>query len=277
METLVLMWMAEGFVEQPRSNKMREAVGCECFYELQSSAAGDSDLWLSKKVLDDILPKLTCLRVLSLPCYEIMELPHSIGNLPHLRCLDLSYTKIKQLPESVCTMYNLETLLLYNCHQLTTLPVNLRKLIQLCYLDITGTNLQEMPMQMSQLKGLQLLTAFVVGKSEGLGIEKLKEFHHLQSRLSISSLQNVTNGMGAMEAKLGEKMYLEELVLKWSSSTNDSQNERDVLDKLKPHTNLKCVEINNFGGTRFPNWLIYHESMFMPSFGGVILCRDLPF
>ncbi|XP_028095150.1 putative disease resistance RPP13-like protein 1 [Camellia sinensis] len=181
MEGLVLMWMAEGFVEQPR--------------------------------------------------------------------------KIKQLPELVCTMYNLETLLLYDCYQLTTLPVNLQKLIQLRYLDITGTNLQEMAMQMSQLKGLQLLTAFVVGKSKGLGIEELKHLRHLQRRLSISSLQNVTNGMGAMEAKLEEKMYLEELVLEWSSSTNDSLNERDVLDKLKPHTNLKCLEIKNFGGTRFPNWL----------------------
>ncbi|XP_028100000.1 putative disease resistance RPP13-like protein 1, partial [Camellia sinensis] len=333
MERLVLMWMAEGFVEQPRSKKTREEVGYECFNELQSrsffqrsnankycfvmhdlvndlaqAVSGDfcyvleddnthhiservlhfscvsskfdgfekfklindakflrtflalnpavySYSWLSKKVLDDILPKLTCLRMLSLQWYNIIELPPSIGNLLHLRYLDLSYTEIKQLPESVCTMYNLETLLLYNCDKLTTLPVNLRNLIQLRHLDITGTNLQEMPKQMSQLKGLQVLTAFVVGKSKGLGIEELKEFRRLQRRLSISSLQNVTNGMGAMEAKLEEKMYLEELVLEWSSSTNDSQDERDVLDKLKPHTNLKCLEIKNFGGTRFPDWL----------------------
>ncbi|CAL5444299.1 unnamed protein product [Camellia sinensis] len=353
MERLVLMWMAEGFVEQPRSNKTREEVGYECFYELQSrsffqrsnvkkycfvmhdlvndlaqAVSGDfcymlednnthhiservhhfscvrgrfdgfekyklindakflrtflalnpagysywrlgNHSWLSKKVLDDILPKLTSLRILSLPRYKIMELPHSIGNLLHLRYLDLSYTEIKQLPESVCTMYNLETLLLYNCNQLTTLP--------------------EMPMQMSQLKGLQLLTAFVVGKSKGLGIEELKEFRHLQRRLSISSLQNVTNGMGAMEAKLEEKMYLEELVLEWSSSTNDSQNERDVLDKLKPHTNLKRLEIKNFGGTRFPDWLgdesfcnIVHLSLdnckycfSLPPFGQLPSLKDL--
>ncbi|XP_028099983.1 putative disease resistance RPP13-like protein 1 isoform X1 [Camellia sinensis] len=363
MERLVLMWMAEGFVEQPRSKKTREEVGYECFNELQSRSffqrsnankycfvmhdlvndlaqavsrdfcymlgdnthhiservhhfscvrgkfdgfekyklindakflrtfltLGYSYSWLSKKVLDDILPKLTCLRLLSLSRYKIMELPHSIGNLLHLRYLDLSYTKIKQLPESVCTMYNLETLLLYNCRQLITLPVNLQKLIQLRHLDLTGTNLQEMPMQMSQLKDLQLLTAFVVGKSKGLGIEELKEFHHLQRRLSISSLQNVTNGMGAMEAKLEEKMYLEELVLEWSSSTNDSQNERDVLDKLKPHTNLKRLEIKNFGGTRFPDWLgdksfcnIVHMSLdnceycfSLPPFGQLPSLKDL--
>ncbi|CAL5381766.1 unnamed protein product [Camellia sinensis] len=330
---LVLIWMAEGFVEQPRSNKTKEEVGYEYFHELlsrsffqQSSAnkyyfvmhdllndlalsvsgnfcyrlednkprsmserirhfscvkgrfdgcekfkiineakflrtlltiraTDQSILWLSKKVLDDILPRLTCLRVLSLSCYEIMELPHSIGNLLHLRYLDLSYTKITQLPESVCAMYNLETLLLYNCHHLTTLPVELRKLVCLRHLDITGTNLQEMPMQMSQLKGLQHLTAFVVGKCRGLGIEELKEFRDLHKTLSISNLQNITSGMHAMEAKLEEKMYLEMLVLKWDSTTNDSQNEREVLDKLRPHTNLKHLVIKNYGGTRFPDWL----------------------
>ncbi|KAL7162028.1 hypothetical protein ACSBR2_042492 [Camellia fascicularis] len=92
-----------------------------------------------------------------------------------------------------------------------------------------------------------------MGKSKGLGIEELKECRHLQRRLSISSLQNVANGMGAMEAKLEEKMYLKTLVLEWSSSTNDSQNASDVLDKLKPHTNLKRLEIKNIGGTRFPD------------------------
>ncbi|CAL5361697.1 unnamed protein product [Camellia sinensis] len=172
---LVLMWMAEGFVEQPRSNKTREEVGYECFYELQSRSffqqsnanshcfvmhdlvndlaqavsgdfcymlendnthhisdrvhhfscvrgkfdgfekyklineakflrtfltlepANDSDSWLSKKVLDDILPNLTCLRVLSLPCYEIMELPHSIGNLLHLRLPSLKELEISRM------------------------------------------------------------------------------------------------------------------------------------------------------------------------------------
>ncbi|KAL7162012.1 hypothetical protein ACSBR2_042477 [Camellia fascicularis] len=112
MERLVLMWMTEGFVEQPRTQ----------------AVSGDF-------------------------CYMLED-----DNTHHIS------------------------------ERLTTLPVNLRKLIQLRHLDITGTNLQEMPMQMSQLKGLQLLTAFVVGKSKGLGIEELKEFRHLQRRLSISSL-----------------------------------------------------------------------------------------
>lgn len=40
---------------------------------------------LSKRVLNDILPKIRCLRVLSLRNYRITNLPHSIGNLKFLR------------------------------------------------------------------------------------------------------------------------------------------------------------------------------------------------
>ncbi|CAL5361702.1 unnamed protein product [Camellia sinensis] len=194
MEILVLMWMAEGFVEQPRSNKTREEVGYECFYELQSRS-----FFQRSNAKKD--------------CFVMHDL---VNDLAQAVSGDFCY------------------LLGNNTHHMSE---------------------REMPMQMSQLKGLQHLTKFVVGKSKGLGIEELKEFCHLQGPLFISGLQNVTNGMGAMEAKLEEKMHLTYLMLEWSSSTNDSQNERDVLDKLKPHTNLNMLEIKNFGGTRFPDWL----------------------
>ncbi|THG23729.1 hypothetical protein TEA_019526 [Camellia sinensis var. sinensis] len=213
--------------------------------------------WLSKMVLNVILSRLICLRVLSLPHYRIFELPHSIGNLIHLRYLDLSHTQILQLPESVCNLYNLQTLLLIDCYNLTTLPTEIGKLILLRHLDISGTaKLREMPMQMSRLKDLQTLTAFVVGKCSCSGINELKEFHHLRGSLSISCLQNITSCTDAMEAKLKEKKFIGTLVLSWDSGNpNDSESERDVLDKLQPHTNLKHLEVNRYRGTRFPEWL----------------------
>ncbi|KAH7863450.1 hypothetical protein Vadar_017672 [Vaccinium darrowii] len=210
---------------------------------------------LSKKVVDEILSGLTRLRLLSLSRNRITELPHSMGNLLHLRFLDLSHTAINCLPKSVCTLYNLETLLLSNCRLLTSLPAEIVKLVLLRHLDLSGTNLEEMPMQMSRLKDLQQLTAFVVGKCSGSGINELKELHHLRGTISISGLQNVTSGNAASEAKIREKKHLEKLALKWGSITDDSQNERDVLENLEPHTNLKHLEIKNYGGTRFPTWL----------------------
>ncbi|KAF7139350.1 hypothetical protein RHSIM_Rhsim07G0209800 [Rhododendron simsii] len=212
----------------------------------------------SEKVVEEILPELTCLQLLSLSEYGIKELPYSIGNLIHLRFLDLSRTKIRELPESIGKLYNLETLLLFKSDLLTTLPADLVKLISLRRLDLRGTNLKEMPMNMSRLKDLQQLTDFVVGKCTS--INELGEFHCLRGTISISGLQNVKSSHDALEAKImSEKKHLEKLVLKWDSTTEDSQNARDVLGKLEPHTNLKHLEIKNYGGTRFPTWLGDHS------------------
>ncbi|KAG5539122.1 hypothetical protein RHGRI_019616 [Rhododendron griersonianum] len=73
-----------------------------------------------------------------------------------------------------------------------TISPELVKLISLRQLDLIRTNLKEMPMHIS--------------------------------------LENVTSGNDASEAKLKEKKLLEELVLEWGSSTiEDSKKERDVL------------------------------------------------
>ncbi|KAL7234129.1 hypothetical protein ACSBR1_017678 [Camellia fascicularis] len=219
---------------------------------------------LSKKAMDDIFRTQRCLRLLSLPCYNIVDLHDSIGKLIHLRYLDLSSTRIKKLPKVVCTLYNLQTLLLSDCSLLTTLPMEIGKLIFLRHLDISGTKLMEMPMQMSRLKGLQHLTDFVVGKCSGSGIDELKELHHLRAKLTISGLQNVRSGRDALEAKLKKKEHLEEIVLEWGNTTENSQNEREVLENLQPHTNLKHVTIKRYGGTRFPKLYIYSCPLLKP-------------
>ena len=88
-----------------------------------------------------------------------------------------------------------------------------------------------------------------------LGINEWKKLIILVGNSPFSSLQNVRSGMDASDAKLGEKKHLEELLLKWGNDTSNTQNERDVLENLQPHTNLKSLEIKNYGGERFPNWL----------------------
>lgn len=51
--------------------------------------------YLSNRVLHDLLPTLRCLRALSLCGYQMFVLFDSIGNLQHLRYLNLSSTHIK--------------------------------------------------------------------------------------------------------------------------------------------------------------------------------------
>lgn len=66
-----------------------------------------------------LFSKFKFLHVLSLSGYSnVIELPDTIGNLKHLRYLDLSRTNIKKLPDSMCSLYNLQILKLGNCQYL---------------------------------------------------------------------------------------------------------------------------------------------------------------
>lgn len=98
-------------------------------------------IYISNRVLHNLLPKIRCLRVLCLSYYWYINLPHSINILQHLRYLDLSHTLIKTLPKSICYLYNLQTLKLAGCSGLNELPSRMENLITLRYLDISDTEL----------------------------------------------------------------------------------------------------------------------------------------
>ncbi|XP_068331146.1 putative disease resistance RPP13-like protein 1 [Pyrus communis] len=212
--------------------------------------------YVSVKVLEDLLPVLKCLRVLSLSRYKnITQIPDSIGKHLHLRYIDFSYTAIERLPDTVCTLYNLQTLLLFGCSSLVELPADMRKLINLRHLDIGGTRVKEMPVQMGSLKSLRTLTVFVLGKSTGSsGIGELGQLSHLRGKLSILNLQNVVNSMDALGANLKDKKHLSEVELAWGRK-DEYDKERHVLGSLQPSVNLAKLTISFYGGTRFPDWL----------------------
>ncbi|KAK2386229.1 putative disease resistance RPP13 protein [Trifolium repens] len=212
---------------------------------------------ISIKVVDDLLPTLKRLRVLSLSKYEnITKLPDTVGNLLQLRYLDLSYTEIKSLPNTTCNLYNLQTLILSSCWGLTELPVHMGNLINLHHLNITDTNIKELPMEIAKLENLQTLTVFVVGERHvGLSIKELSKFPNLQGKLTIKNLHSVVNAREAEDANLKSKEKIEELELLWGKQSEDSQKVKAVLAMLQPPTSLKSLNINLYGGTSFPSWL----------------------
>ncbi|XP_010645585.1 putative disease resistance RPP13-like protein 1 [Vitis vinifera] len=217
---------------------------------------------LSKRVLQDILPKMWCLRVLSLCAYTITDLPKSIGNLKHLRYLDLSFTMIKKLPESVCCLCNLQTMMLRGCLKLDELPSKMGKLINLHYLDIDGCgSLREMSSHgIGRLKSLQRLTRFIVGQKDGLRIGELGELSEIRGKLYISNMENVVSVNDASRANMKDKSYLDELIFDWGDEctngvTQSGATTHDILNKLQPHPNLKQLSITNYPGEGFPNWL----------------------
>ncbi|XP_068343889.1 putative disease resistance protein At3g14460 [Pyrus communis] len=188
----------------------------------------------------------------ALPGYE------SIRNLRSLRYIDLSHTGIRRLPDIICTLYNLETLLLAHCSSLIELPADMHKLINLRHVDISGTNIKDMPLRMGRLTNLRSLSTFVVGKSTGASIRELGELPNIMGKLSILKLHDGVDAEDALQANLKGKQYLKELTLKWRDDARicrDYHNDRDVLDKLQPPINLEKLTIEFYGRNRFPNWL----------------------
>ncbi|XP_048426180.1 putative disease resistance protein At3g14460 [Pyrus x bretschneideri] len=154
-------------------------------------------------------------------------MPNWIGNLKHLRYIDLSYGGVEKLPETICTLHNLQTLLLSNCYALAQFPINLARLINLHHLDVRSTKVKEMPPHMDMLKDLHTLSDFVVGKQTASDIKELKELQ-IAGTLSISGLHNIVNSVDAFEANMRDK-HLNELALTWGSDTDDLQKDIEVL------------------------------------------------
>ncbi|KAK4594506.1 hypothetical protein RGQ29_018263 [Quercus rubra] len=236
-----------------------EAKGLRTFLGLKSSFERSlASKKITTMMIDNLFCTFKCLRVLSLSTYKnIRVLPNSVGNLKHVRYLNLESTDIECLPDSICTLYNLQTLLLRGCYSLKELPTNMGRLVNLRYLDISGTDLKEMPLDMGKLRSLQNLSTFFVGKLKGSSIRELGKLQHLSRTLSISNLENVHYTKDAMEVNLKDKKYLLELELRWTlgHAIDNSEKERNVLEQLCHHTNLKSLTIRSYYGTRFPDWL----------------------
>lgn len=220
----------------------------------------------SNQDLSPLFSKLTCLRALDLSYTELDLLPDSIGFCKHLRYLNLRNTLIKTLPETICSLFNLQTLDLRDCYWLMDLPSGMSRLVNTRHLSLhigwdRVTAFRSMPSGIDQLQSLQTLSRFVV-VSRGADKCNLNELKNLKIRgeLCVLNLEAATND-GAMEANLRGKEYLRKLMLKWSGNTpKDEQqqgigNSERVIEALCPHINLKHLRIENYPGRKFPSCL----------------------
>ncbi|KAI9215608.1 hypothetical protein POPTR_T126506v4 [Populus trichocarpa] len=228
---------------------------------------------------DKIFQSTHCrLRVISLSnCAGVAKMLCSISKLKHLRYLDLSWSDLVTLPEEVSALLNLQTLILKRCQQLASLPdlgnlkylrhlnleatrierlpESLERLINLRYLNIKYTPLKEMPQYIGQLAKLQTLTDFLVGRQSETSIKELGKLRHLRGELHIGNLQNVVDARDAVEANLKGREHLDELRFTWDGDTHDPQHVTSTLEKLEPNRNVKDLEIDGYGGVRFPEWV----------------------
>ncbi|KAL3516663.1 hypothetical protein ACH5RR_023565 [Cinchona calisaya] len=218
--------------------------------------------------LSIMFQKLRYLRVLDLSSSRLAELPETVGKLKLLSYLNLSRTEIKRLPDVICCLLNLQTLKLLDCPWFSTLPKDLSRLIKLRHLEIDDAfwkyRCSMQPPNIGRLTCLHNLHKFRIGKSSnGSGIEELKDMKHLEGSLHIMELNNAVH---AAEAKLKDKQRLQVLELEWaierdvtrSEESNSGLEDYDaqVLEDLEPpHSSLIELRVYNYCGNMIPSWL----------------------
>ncbi|KAM3195132.1 hypothetical protein ACQJBY_071289 [Aegilops geniculata] len=232
--------------------------------------------------INGLLEGKTSLRTLLAPsriCLDFNRLPHvslralhwqsewdtsfKAINSKHLRYLDLSYCRPNaRLLDSICSLYNLQTLRLNHCYGIRRLPedmmMGLRKLI---HLYLFGCDkLERMPRNIGQLKNLRTLTTFVVDNRDGCGIEELKELRQLHNRLELYNLRKIKSVSHAKEANLQQKKNLSELLFSWGLTKydkprNEACNEEEVFQHLRPHSKIHFLELYGYGGIERPQWM----------------------
>ncbi|XVF82115.1 hypothetical protein PTKIN_Ptkin16aG0018800 [Pterospermum kingtungense] len=319
MEELVLLWMAEGFLEHSTLQSMEE-VGAECFdgllkrsffipvanscfkmhdlvhdlaehvanqvcSRLESNAMMESaihqrtrHLSLLSKQYDDVdqlnFDGLSdILETKRLRTFYLINSPSDykycpLNNLKNLRYLDVSDSALERLPESLCTLYYLQTLRLTNSSALRVLPQGIAKLVNLRKLQIKGTGLKQMPEEMGRLTSLQSLSNVTVGHGGSSNIEEQWTVPDMRGLLSVSKLQNVSSASNASAANSEVMKYLDELALgwrynnenlvadlEWIGTNKDPAEERAVKKDSELSRKLKKPSVRSYGDKDFPQRL----------------------
>ncbi|EYU17618.1 hypothetical protein MIMGU_mgv1a025874mg, partial [Erythranthe guttata] len=220
---------------------------------LKENASYLRSLLLNDKMCALMFSEFKSLHVLILIHNFREELPSSIGELIHLRCLDISGTVIKCLPNSIGELYHLQTLRAPKV--LKKLPDVVKHLISLRHLHIPQI---ELPPEMGRLTSLRTLPYFGVSNEKGYGIGELGSLS-LQGQLKIYNLEKVHDKDVAKSADLLRKPNILKLTLEWSSvvtlewSPGNRDNE-GVLEGLEPHPNLRSLYVCGFRGRFLPSW-----------------------
>ncbi|GAB4832581.1 hypothetical protein Ancab_040279 [Ancistrocladus abbreviatus] len=244
---------------------------------------------ISRKETSRIL-SLRSLRVLDVQGWgNIKSLPRSIGKLVHLRYLDLSRSKIEELPSSITELHNLQTLNLDWCASLKSLPEDIGKLTNLRHLNLSGcTALRHMPPGMGKLTELWTLDEFILGsehtsKANTAQLRDLQALDNLTGELKISIRGKLKNLMAdAAQSNLRSKSGLVRLQIDWDPREELYDEAVLVLGALQPPPNLMKLQIRNYAGEGLPSWASVDQlTRFLPNLVEIRLvdckrCQNLP-
>ncbi|XP_027166494.1 putative disease resistance protein RGA3 [Coffea eugenioides] len=208
----------------------------------------------SRSIDDGLITFLACLRVLNIASSGAKDLPKSIGKLSHLRYLDSSDIPVETLPDSLCKLYNLQTLRLQDCRSLTKFPNNFKNLVNLRHFDFFHKDKSKLGRKIGQLGSLK----------------------NLSGSFELRNLELVSNKEEARSAKLIEKPNIDVLKLLWNESRKNDSECNQVLEGLQPHPNLKGLIIERFFGDQLSTWIGELGRMVKFKLQDCKNCKELP-
>ncbi|KAL5565468.1 hypothetical protein UlMin_028632 [Ulmus minor] len=219
-------------------------------------------------ILDVVVSNFKFLRSLSLICMQLEILPDKVGELIHLRYLDLSFNdKIKVLPDSITRLHHLETLILQDCFCLGRLPQDMKKLVNLRHLELSGCwSLTHTRRGIGELTSLQTLSLFKVVddnndqlSSQCARLGELSGLNNLHRKLRIELGHKKDVASESKAAKLKDKEQIQSLYLSWQRADGANieivENDGMALDGFQPAQTLKALHVENYMGSRISDWL----------------------
>ncbi|KAK0596108.1 hypothetical protein LWI29_012912 [Acer saccharum] len=216
-----------------------------------------SDVNPMQSFVESCISMFPFLRYLDLGYGSFVSVPKKLGNLRHLRYLNLGYNgKIKKLPNSICKLQSLQTLMFGACAELQELPRDIRYLTSLRCLVLT-TKQKFLPHNgIERLNSLRSLYFYSCINLEYL-VEDIGNLKALRELIIYNCPNLVSLPSSIKWLSSLEELYLGDcakLNLDWGMGMEEEDTRQD-LNGTRPHLRLlvlsklpKLVEL--------PQWLL---------------------
>ncbi|CAL4994728.1 unnamed protein product [Urochloa decumbens] len=223
---------------------------------------GDYDSRFSN-CLKNIFKEANNLRYLKIEAtyHDFVSFFSNLGSCTHVRYIELDVSEWSHivLPEALVNFFHLQVLEVSWGIPDLTLPSGMSNLVSMQHL-IAPRDAHSTIANIGKMTALQELYEFKVHAQNDSRFE-LKQLQSMSQlvKLGIYQLENVQSKQEASEARLTDKVYLEEVCLSWDNSSTSSgpstETATNVLEGLRPHRSLKHLQIIGYNGSSSPSWL----------------------